>query len=152
VTNLLGIDLGARRIGLAVADTDSRRVRPLATIRRSSAERDRSTIARLAAEQRVTELVVGLPLNMDGSEGEQARLARAWAEEALTDLGMPVYWRDERLTSERAAARLPAPRRGRAGGPPTAASRGAHRAALDRHAATLILEAELAAREEVPAG
>ena len=69
MTRLLGIDLGERRIGLAIADTDTGVVRPLSTIRRADPERDAATLGRVAAEQRVDELVVGLPLNMDGSEG-----------------------------------------------------------------------------------
>jgi putative holliday junction resolvase len=146
VTRLLGIDLGTRRIGLAVADVDSSVVRPLATLRRSTSEREREAISRLLDEQGAEVIVIGLPLNMDGSEGDQARLTRAWAEEVLAPLGRPVCWQDERLTSERAALQLRPPRRGRAGGPPTAGQRSAHRAALDRRAAGLILEAVLAQR------
>lgn len=146
MTRLLGIDLGTRRIGLAVADPEAALVRPLATIRRSTPEHERETLSRLAQEQRVTELVIGLPLNMDGSEGEQARLTRSWADEVLAGLDLPLRWRDERLTSERAEGRLRPPRRGRAGGPPSPASRIAHRALIDRQSASLILEAELADR------
>jgi putative holliday junction resolvase len=148
VTRLIGIDLGTRRIGVAIGDSESAMVRPLATVRRSSAERERDTLARLIAEQSVDEVVVGLPLNMDGSEGEQAVITRHWASAVIEPLGVPVSWRDERLTSARAEERLRAPRRGRAGGPPSAASRSAHRAALDRQAAALILQAELDARRE----
>jgi putative holliday junction resolvase len=146
LTRLLGIDLGTRRIGLAIADTANAGVRPLATLRRSTAERERQALATVLNEQRVDEVVVGLPLNMDGTEGEQARLTRDWAADVLAPLSCAVSWRDERLTSERASRRLGAPRRGRAGGPPTAGQRSAHRSAIDRQAAALILEAELAAR------
>jgi putative holliday junction resolvase len=148
VTLLLGIDLGTRRIGVAVGNAESGVVRPLATIRRSSPERERDTLARLVAEQAASEIIVGLPLNMDGSEGEQAALTRQWARAVLESLDVPHSWRDERLTSVRAEDHLRAPRRGRSGGPPSAARRSAHRAALDRQSAALILEAELAARRE----
>ncbi len=149
MTRLLGIDLGTRRIGLAVADADAgagTRIRPLATLRRSTAERDAAALATLVAEQRVDELVVGLPINMDGSEGEMSRSARAWAAEVLAPLGLPVSLRDERLTSESALRQLPPMRRGRAGGPPTGSQRAAHRAAVDREAAVAILQAEIDAR------
>jgi putative Holliday junction resolvase len=147
---LLGIDLGSRRIGLAVAETVSGSsaidIRPLATMRRSTPARDAAALARLAAEQHIDEIVLGLPLNMNGSEGEMARQARAWAAAVVGPLGLPTAWRDERLTSEQAATRLRPPRRGRAGGPPSATQRAAHRAALDREAAAIIVQAEIDAR------
>jgi putative Holliday junction resolvase len=143
VTRLLGIDLGRRRIGVATADTASGQVRPLATLQRSSAEHDRASIARLVAEQHIDELVVGLPLLLDGRLGAQAEETRAWAEATLVPLGLPVAWRDERLTSVRAGQRLGALSRGAAGGPPSALARRAHRARLDREAAALIAQSEL---------
>lgn len=146
MTRLLGIDLGSRRIGLAVAETDSGSVRPLTTVRRGDAERDMRTLARVAQEQRIDAFVLGLPRNMDGSEGAQALETRRWAEQVLSRLDQPISWRDERLTSERAAVTVGRPGRGRSGGPPTAATREANRAAIDRHAAALILQAELDAR------
>jgi len=146
VTRLLGIDLGSRRIGLAVAETDSGSVRPLTTVRRGDADRDLRTLARVAQEQRIDAFVLGLPRNLDGSEGAQALETRQWAEQVLSRLDQPMSWRDERLTSERAAVTVGRLGRGRSGGPPTAAAREANRAAIDRHAAALILQAELDAR------
>jgi len=146
VTRLLGIDLGARRIGLAVADTEAGSVRPLATIARGTAGRDERTLGAVVREQRIDELVVGLPCHLDGSEGEQATASRRWASEALTALGLPIAWRDERLTSSRAEDRLGRAPRGRAGGPPSGPARAARRAVVDREAAALIVQAELDAR------
>ncbi|CAN5298671.1 Holliday junction resolvase RuvX [soil metagenome] len=146
MTRLLGIDLGSRRIGLAVAETDSGSVRPLTTVRRGDADRDLRTLARVAQEQRIDAFVLGLPRNLDGSEGAQALETRQWAEQVLSQLDQPMSWRDERLTSERAAVSVGRLGRGRSGGPPTAAAREANRAAIDRHAAALILQAELDAR------
>ncbi|HET7676662.1 MAG TPA: Holliday junction resolvase RuvX [Candidatus Limnocylindrales bacterium] len=147
---LLGVDLGERRIGLAVADLDDGTghtgARSLAVLRRGSLEQDVTRIARLVDEQGVTGLVVGLPRNMDGSEGAQAAATREWAAQVAARLALPLAWRDERLTSEAAEASLPRTRRGRAGGPPSAAARGRRRAAVDREAARLILQAELDAR------
>jgi putative Holliday junction resolvase len=143
---LLAIDLGERRIGLAIGDTDTGSARPLATIRRATHERDAATLTTLCAEHRVDELVVGLPLNSDGSEGPQAALTREWGAQIRTLVGRPLAWRDERLTSVSAEQRLgPAPR-GRSGGPPSAASRNSRRARIDREAAAAIAQAELDAR------
>jgi putative Holliday junction resolvase len=146
VSRLLGIDLGSRRIGLAVADTGSGSVRPLSTLRRADFERDAATLARVAAEQRVDEVVVGLPLNMDGSEGAQAAATREWAAQVAVAIELPLVWRDERLSSESAERCAGAPRRGRSGGPPSAAARNTRRARVDQLAAAQILQAELDAR------
>lgn len=146
MTRLLGIDLGSRRIGVAVADTHTGQVRPLATLRRATAERDRESICRLAAEHAVEEIVVGLPLSLDGRAGPQAVATEEWADAVLSAVDLPVAWRDERLTTERAIARLGGAGRGPSGGPPSAAARRAHRARLDREAAVIILQAELDAR------
>lgn len=146
MSRLLAVDLGERRIGLAVADTQSGSVRPLTTIRRADPQRDGQTLGRLAQEQRIDELVVGLPLNMDGSEGPQAAETRAWAASIAEGCRLPLGWRDERLTSEMAesqAGRMP---RGRSGGAPSAAARNARRARIDQLAAAAIAQAELDAR------
>lgn len=146
LTRLLGVDLGETRIGLAVADTDSGSVRPLGTIRRSDARRDQQTLTRVCDEQRIEELVVGLPLNMDGSEGAQAASTREWAAQVGPGLGRPIFWRDERLTSVGAEARLDRAPRGRSGGPPSPDARNSRRARIDREAAAAIVQAELDAR------
>jgi putative Holliday junction resolvase len=146
VTRLLGLDVGERRIGLAVADTESGAVRPLSTIRRSDPARDSRTLARICEEQRIDELVIGLPLNMDGTEGQQVTLTREWAAALAADLDRPISWRDERLTSEGAEWRMGPPSRGSAGGPPSAAARNARRARIDREAAAAIVQSELDAR------
>jgi putative Holliday junction resolvase len=153
VSRLLGLDLGERRIGVAVADDETGSVRPLATLARGrDPERDARTIARLADEQRATELVVGLPLSLDGSTGPQAETTTRWSERIATLTGLPVSLRDERLTTERAKARVGSASRGRSGGPPGQRRRREHSARLDREAATLILQAELDARAERGAG
>jgi putative Holliday junction resolvase len=143
---LLAVDLGERRIGLAIGDTETGSVRPLATIRRATHGRDAATLTTLCAEHRIDELVVGLPLNSDGSEGPQAALTREWSAVIRTLVGQPLAWRDERLTSASAEERLgPAPR-GRSGGPPSPVSRNSRRARIDREAAATIAQAELDAR------
>jgi putative Holliday junction resolvase len=149
---LLGIDLGERRIGLATADTARGAVLPLTTISRRDVERDAETLRRVCDEQRIDELVVGLPLNMDGTDGPQAAATREWAAHVAKALGMNVSWRDERLTSVGAEARIGRAPRGRAGGAPSSAARNARRARIDREAAAAILQAELDARANTKTG
>jgi len=147
VTRLLGIDLGERRIGLAVADWGLDPARPLATIRRGrSVAADAERLAAVIREQRIDELVVGLPLQADGSEGTMSAAARAWALAIAALLDVPVVLRDERLSSNLAENRLGPMPRGRSGGPPTPTQREAYRARVDREAAAIILHDELEAR------
>lgn len=146
MSRLLALDVGERRIGVAMADTVSGEVKPLTTLQRAHASRDAATIERLAKEQDATELVVGLPLNADGSEGAQAIDTRAWGEAIERLTRMPVGWRDERLTSVRAEAIAGRQGRGRSGGPPSPKARAAYRARIDQLAAAGIAQAELDAR------
>lgn len=143
---LLGIDLGDRRIGVACGDTATGVVSPLLTLRRGTPLQDAATIARICEERRADTLVVGLPLHLDGSEGEQARRTRAWAAAVDPLLRVPLTFRDERLTSHSAEARLGRAPRGRAGGPPSSTARRARRARIDREAAALIIQSELDAK------
>lgn len=143
---LLGVDLGSRRLGVALADPRTGSARPLVTLRRQDAEHEGAVLARLVAEHGVTELVVGLPLHMSGDEGVQALQTRAWAEAMAERLGLPLSLRDERLSSVAAEERMPRLRRGSSGAPPGDRRRAAHRARIDREAAAGILQAELDAR------
>lgn len=143
---LLGVDLGSRRIGIALADPRTGVVRALATLHRQDEERESVVLGRLAAEHGVTELVVGLPLHMAGAEGRQAQETRIWAEGMALRLGLPLSLRDERLSSVTAEARLPRLRRSTSGSAPGSGRRDRHRARIDREAAAGILQAELDAR------
>jgi putative Holliday junction resolvase len=146
---LLGIDLGERRIGVAIGDMATRTAMPFTTLSRGkNVTDDAAIVSRISAEQGAEVLVVGLPLNMDGSEGTQAARTREWAEAVSAASGLPLRYRDERLTSERAEHRIGNPPRGRAGGPPGAAQREAYRARVDREAAALILQDDLDATND----
>lgn len=146
MSRILGVDLGERRIGVAVADEDGAAV-PLATLRRArDVGADAAALVRLAEAQGARELVVGLPLEASGVEGTQARLTRAWVEAVSPLVRLPITLRDERLSSHLAETRLGAMKRGRSGGPPSATQRDAHRARVDREAAAVILQDELDAR------
>lgn len=150
MTRLLGIDLGERRIGLALADDDGAAARPLATLRRGrDLDGDIAALAAIIEAQGVDELVVGLPLEASGDEGPQATLTRAWADAIREPLDLPVSFRDERLTSHLAEARLGPMKRGRSGGPPSKTQRDAYRARVDREAAAIILQDELDTRSGV---
>jgi putative Holliday junction resolvase len=152
VSRILGIDLGERRIGVAVADRDGAAV-PLTTLRRArDVATDAEAIRRLAREQDAAELVVGLPLEASGAEGSQARVTRKWVEAVSPLVRLPVTLRDERLSSHLAERRLGPPKRGRSGGPPSATQRDANRARVDREAAAIILQDELDARARPSGG
>jgi putative Holliday junction resolvase len=140
----LGIDLGERRIGVAVGDLQTGSCQPLVTLGRAKKlEGDARTISRLAVEQQASVLVVGLPLDMGGTEGPQATKTREWAVAISNATGLQLRLRDERLTSERAERRIGPPTRGRSGGPPSASARDSYRARVDREAAALILQDEI---------
>jgi putative Holliday junction resolvase len=149
---ILGIDYGARRIGLAISERDGLSARPLATIpgsARDAASPDAAAVARLAAvvrQQHVTELVIGLPLEANGDHGPMAETTSAWAAALGEALGLPVTLRDERLSSHVAESRLGHMPRGRSGGPPSRTQRERYRGRVDREAAAIILQDELDAR------
>jgi putative Holliday junction resolvase len=148
---ILGIDLGDRRIGLAVAEGDGLSARPLATVNRAASKApadDAVTLARFVREQGIVELVVGLPLEARGAHGTMAEAATAWASAIAAELGLPVTLRDERLSSHLAESRLGPMPRGRSGGPPSRTQRDRYREKVDREAAAIILQDELDARVE----
>lgn len=144
---LLGVDLGTRRIGLALADTAVGIARPLATIARAgTVEDDAAALRRVCDEQRIDEVVVGLPLEASGEEGTMSGTARAWVAAVAPLVDRPFVLRDERLSSFAAEQRVGPMGRGRSGGPPSRARRTAYRARIDREAAAVILQDELDAR------
>lgn len=102
----LGVDLGRARIGLALADDVLRQARPFRVVTRRGEAQDLATIAAAAGEYEVERAVLGLPLNMDGSEGPAARLSRAFAPKLAAALGVPVDLFDERLSTFEAETRL----------------------------------------------
>lgn len=102
----LGVDLGRARIGLALADDVLRTARPLETVVRRGEGADLARLRELAETWEVTRAVVGLPLNMDGTEGSSARLARAFAARLAAALAVPVDLFDERLSTFEAEQRL----------------------------------------------
>jgi putative pre-16S rRNA nuclease len=102
----LGVDLGRARIGLALADDVLRQARPLRVVQRRGGGKDLVDIAETARDYEVGRAVVGLPLNMDGTEGSAARLSREFAAKLASALGVPVDLFDERLSTFEAETRL----------------------------------------------
>ena len=96
---LLGLDLGEKTIGVASCDPDRRVATPVETIQRSRFTADAQRIATLATERGAAGLVLGLPLNMDGSEGPRAQSTRAFARNLNRLLDLPLAFWDERLST-----------------------------------------------------
>jgi putative holliday junction resolvase len=106
MTRYLGLDLGRATIGLALADDVLRTARALRTLRRRGQEEDLAALRQVAEDYEVGLAVLGLPLNMDGTEGPAARLAREFAPRVADALHIPVELFDERLSTFEAQSRL----------------------------------------------
>jgi putative Holliday junction resolvase len=100
------LDVGDARIGVAVSDDLGLTVRGIGVVQRRGGKHDLDAIARLIAAHEVSRIVVGLPLNMDGTEGKQAARARAFGERLRGHLGLPIEFWDERLTTFEAEEQL----------------------------------------------
>ena len=96
---ILGLDYGRARIGLAIADSGSVLARPLDTFERINRNEDMRRLRELVRANGVKLLVVGLPLRLDGTRGEMADEAARFAERLRKQIGLPVEMVDERLTS-----------------------------------------------------
>ena len=102
----VALDFGGRRIGVARCDPTRTLVTPVGVFRRGGGGSDRKRLGAMLDEQEVELIVVGLPLNMDGSEGSQARVARSDAAELLDGRGERIVFWDERLTTFEADRRV----------------------------------------------
>jgi len=96
---LLGLDLGTKTIGLALSDVERRIATPLETIRRTKFRADADALLGIATRQGAAVLVLGLPLNMDGSEGPRVQSTRAFARNLAALTPLPMLWWDERLST-----------------------------------------------------
>jgi putative Holliday junction resolvase len=108
---VVGIDLGERRIGVAVSDASGTLARPLKTIERGASDEDavdrlQAMIAELAAEDEVGSVVVGLPTRLDGSPNRQTQRIGTMVTLLAARLAVPVFTQDERLSSREAEERL----------------------------------------------
>lgn len=98
-TQILALDYGRARIGLAIADAETQLPRPLATLERVNRNEDMRRLRELARDHGVKKIIVGLPLRLDGTRGEMAEQAERFAQRAAKQIGVPVEMADERLTS-----------------------------------------------------
>ena len=103
---LLGLDLGTQTIGTAFCDAGWRFASPGKTLRRGKFGADREALAALVRERGVTGVVIGLPLNMDGSEGPRSQSSRAYARNVAAALSLPVLLWDERWSTASAESAL----------------------------------------------
>lgn len=126
----LGLDVGKKRIGVAGCDGTGLIATGLTTIERRSFQQDVAAIQQLVTERQVQVLVVGLPYNMNGTIGFQAKQVQKFASRLAQALQLPVEYVDERLTSFQAEQLLQAENR----------SPSRHKALIDRKAAAIILQ------------
>jgi putative pre-16S rRNA nuclease len=103
---ILALDVGEKRIGVAVSDETATLARPLTTITRASRREDFGRIAQLTAEQGAERVVAGYPLSLSGLEGPQAQRVRRYVEALAQGLSVPVEMWDERYTTVAATERL----------------------------------------------
>ncbi len=130
---LIGLDLGSKTIGVAASDPERRVAAPVETISRQRFNLDARRILDLAAERRAAGLVLGLPINMDGSEGPRAQATRAFARNLARLTELPIALWDERLSTAAVERALIA----------ADASRAKRQKVIDQHAAAYILQGAL---------
>ncbi len=130
---MFGIDLGTKTIGVALSDVERRIATPLETIQRVKFTRDVERLSALVTQFDVAALVVGLPLNMDGSEGPRVQSTRTFVRQIGPIIGLPVCFWDERLSTAAVTRALIE----------QDVSRAKRNAVVDRMAAAYILEGAL---------
>ncbi len=138
----LGLNLGTKTIGLAVSDELGITAQGLPTLERRGPRKDLEALAERVAEYRVDRFVVGLPLNMDGSEGPRAEFTRRFGASLEEATRLPVIYWDERLTTVAAHSALSE----------LGASRRKRKEVIDQVAAVLILQGWLDAQRPSPMG
>jgi putative Holliday junction resolvase len=130
---LISLDLGTKTIGVAVSDPDRKLATAVETIARTAFTADAQRVLALAAERSVVGFVLGLPLNMDGSEGPRAQSTRAFARNFAKLTELPIALWDERLSTVAVERELIA----------ADVSRAKRAAVIDQHAAIFILQGAL---------
>ena len=130
---LIGLDLGTKTIGVATSDPDRRLATAVETVARKAFSADAARILALAAERKAAGFVLGLPVNMDGTEGPRAQSTRAFARNLARLTELPIALWDERLSTAAVERELIA----------ADVSRGKRKAVVDQHAAVFILQGAL---------
>jgi len=98
-TRILGLDLGSKTIGIAISDPFLRVASPITTIQRRKFTKDAQELARIVEERDVGAFLIGLPLNMDGTEGPRCQSTRDFASELILRIDLPVAFFDERMST-----------------------------------------------------
>ena len=130
---LIGLDLGTKTVGVAVSDPDRRLATGVETIARDTFSADARRILALCTDRKAAGIVLGLPINMDGSEGPRAQSTRAFARNLASVSSLPIALWDERLSTVAVERDLIA----------ADASRARRKAVIDQHAAAFILQGAL---------
>ena len=104
IQELLGLDVGSARIGIARGNTLAKIAEPLKTVAASAAFEEMRHLAKLHSSEAI---VVGLPRSLDGNETDQTRAVRRWVKQAQMAIALPFFWQDEALTSQQAESRKP---------------------------------------------
>jgi putative Holliday junction resolvase len=130
---LVGLDLGTKTIGVAVSDPDRRLATGVETIARKAFKQDAARLLAIAAERKVVGFVLGLPINMDGSEGPRAQSTRAFARNLAGLTQLPIGLWDERLSTAAVERELIG----------MDVSRAKRAEVIDEHAAIFILQGAL---------
>ena len=130
---LIGLDLGTKTIGVAASDPDRRLAAGVETVKRTNFSADSARLIMLARERKAVGVVLGLPINMNGSEGPRAQSTRAFARNLAKLCDLPIGLWDERLSTAAVERGLLA----------ADASRSKRAAVIDQHAAAYILQGAL---------
>ena len=130
---LVGLDLGTKTIGVAVSDPDRRLATGVETVKRKAFKADAARLLAIAAERKAAGFVLGLPINMDGSEGPRAQSTRAFARNLAQLTELPIAFWDERLSTAAVERELIG----------MDVSRARRAEVIDEHAAIFILQGAL---------
>ncbi|HEY9713932.1 MAG TPA: Holliday junction resolvase RuvX [Chroococcales cyanobacterium] len=137
---IIGLDIGDKRIGIAISDPLGITAAGLETIERKNMATDLAAVKNIAERHGAVELVLGLPYNMDGTEGEQAEKVKSFGRKLARTTGLPIVYEDERLTTISAIRTLTIQGK----------KTGQNKALVDMQAAAIILQKFLDRREPPP--
>lgn len=137
---VIGLDIGDRRIGVAISDPLGITAAGLEVIDRTNMENDLDKVSQIAERHGAVTVVIGLPLNMDGSSGEQAEKVKSFGRKLVRKTGLPVTYEDERLTTISAIRTLTLQK----------VKTGHNRHIVDRQAAAIILQKFLDRNDRQP--
>jgi putative Holliday junction resolvase len=137
---VLGLDVGDRRIGIAISDPLHITAAGLETLTRQNVEADVERVADIARRHNVKEIIIGMPLNMDGTQGDQAHKVMAFGKKLARATGIPIIYEDERLTTISAIRTLTV----------QGVKTGHRKELVDMQAAAIILQKHLDRKEPPP--